>query len=65
MKLPEELALVLERERVWRKHCSGYDSGSYCENPSQQYIRGSKVHTLYRQLYDALLEIERYGDAQP
>ncbi len=59
------LEQLLQEERLWRKHLSTQDRGSYCESPSQQYDIVARIVAGYKQVADNLLQLERYGYKLP
>lgn len=56
-----ELDSVLGKERVWKNHLGRLDSGSFCENGSNDYKLAHQIYTKYKELADLLLEHEREG----
>lgn len=52
---------LLEESRYWRSRLKGLDSGSYCEEPCQQYSILIKIVKAYEDIIDNMLKYERYG----
>lgn len=50
---------LLEESRKWRKHLSTLDSGSYCENGSEEYYNALKICKNYETIVDLLIKHER------
>lgn len=60
-----EFEYALMKENLWRHHLGKFDSGSYCEEASNEWKSVQKVFLLYKQLADALLEFDRSGIKPP